>query len=773
MGGQITFAPGMTPWWLTAAAVLLAGWVVWQAYRRPGLRPPWNWVCAGLKFVLMAMLALLWLEPTRVHRHPKRGTNDLVILVDNGEGMQVHEGRSLPARLASVRDAQGTWWTALHDLFRVESFVFGDRLVQSDRVDLMGNRSDLGAALEGLRQRYARRPLAGILLFSDGNVTDRERLERVHPGVPVFPVVVGQPPNGADLAITGLAVSESGFEDAPVTVSVQVSATALAGQTCRIQVLDAAGKELVVERVPIRAASQSIPARLRFRGATSGISACRVVVRPDAEGVTEITDRNNARDFVVDMGRGNCRILYVAGRPNWEYKFLNRAVQRDEEMDLVALVRLAKREPKFDWRGRAGERTNPLFRGFDGEAPEGESYDKPVLQRLNTRDAKELSDGFPQEREALFPEYDAIILDDLESAFFTAEQLNLLESFVSRRGGALLMLGGQESLQLGGYERTPMERLLPVYLDRSVRGEEAPPANLRFTREGLLEPWVRLRLTQDEEEKRLAELPAFQTLNEVRSVKPGATVLATAVTAAGEETPALAVHAYGEGRVGALMIGDIWRWGMEEAALRKDMETWWRQVMRWLVSDVPGFVQVTTAWAGVEEPATRKIEVRVRTKGWRPEENADVGLEVRRVGDADATTLFAEPSLDEPGLFRADFVCPEPGNWEVRAKVSGSDAEGNSLDLGTAQAGWAWNPAADEYASLGTDRPLLEALAKRTGGRVLEWDGLESFAWQAANLDVPVVETVSNPAWHHPLWFLCAICLVVAEWGIRRWKGWA
>ncbi len=771
MGEQLTFASGSAPWWLTAAGILVAAWVVWQAYRRPGLPSPWNWVCAGLKFAILAILALLWLEPTLVHRHPKRGTNDFVLLVDNGSGMQVHEGRNLPAQLTSAREEAGSWLAGLRDLFRVESFVFGDRLVQTESVDLQASRSDLGAALDGVRQRYARRPLAGILLFSDGNATDRERLEKANPGVPVFPVVVGQAPKGADLAITGLSVSESGFEDAPVTVSVQATASGVAGQTCRLQVLDPAGKEMAVERVPITSDSQSISTRLRFRGAASGISAYRVVARPEAEGVTEITDRNNARDLVVDMGRGDYRVLYVGGRPNWEYKFLNRAVQRDEELDLVSLIRLAKREPKFEWRGRAGETTNPLFRGFQGDAAEGESYDKPVLQRLNTRDAEELRDGFPKEREELFPEYDAIILDDLEAEFFTADQLSLLEAYVARRGGALLMLGGQESLQLGGYQRTPMERLLPVYLDQADQGDEALPANFRLTREGLLEPWVRLRLTQDEEEKRLAYLPAFQSINYVGSVKPGATVLAIAVTESGDESPALAVHTFGEGRAGALMIGDIWRWGMEDAALRKDMETWWRQVLRWLVSGVPGFVQVTTAWAGADEPATRKIEVRVRTKAWRPEENASVSLEVSRAGGKDPVKLFAEQSLEEPGLFSAEFVCPEPGAWQVRAIVNGSDPQGNAVELGTGQAGWAWNPASEEFASLAPNRAVLEALAQRTGGRVIEWNGLNDFVRRAANMDVPVVETVTNPAWHHPLWFLLAIVLVAAEWGIRRWKG--
>ena len=44
------------------------------------------------------------------------------------------------------------------------------------------------------------------------------------------------------------------------------------------------------------------------------------------------------------------------------------------------LVRIAKREPEFEWRGRAGESVNPLFRGFGAkEGEEAQRYDQPVI----------------------------------------------------------------------------------------------------------------------------------------------------------------------------------------------------------------------------------------------------------------------------------------------------------------------------------------------------------------------------------------------------------
>jgi len=229
----------------------------------------------------------------------------------------------------------------------------------------------------------------------------------------------------------------------------------------------------------------------------------------------------------VDRGEGPYRILYVTGRPNWEYKFLRRAISEDPHVQLVALLRVARREPKYDWRGRTGESSNPLYRGFDGtDEEQTEQYDQPVLVRLNTRDDAELRDGFPKTKQELF-DYHAVILDDVEASFFTADQMDLIRRFVSERGGGFLMLGGKESFQKGNFQRTPIGRILPVHLDRLPQEQPAAQIRLNLTRQGRLQPWARLRDNEQAEQQRLLNMPDFRVFNRVRAVKAGATVVAT------------------------------------------------------------------------------------------------------------------------------------------------------------------------------------------------------------------------------------------------------
>lgn len=184
--------------------------------------------------------------------------------------------------------------------------------------------------------------------------------------------------------------------------------------------------------------------RFQIRPREAGPQAYRVRARilRDVAGYERTLDNNN-RLVAVDRGIGPYRVLYVSGRPNWEFKFFRRALNEDPEILITGLVRIAKKQPKFSFRGKNMDDTNPLFSGFE-DVPEEtkEKIDEPVFARLGVQSKDELTKGFPKDAEELFA-YSAVILDDLELEFFTTTQMQLLRQFVTQRGGALLVLGGK------------------------------------------------------------------------------------------------------------------------------------------------------------------------------------------------------------------------------------------------------------------------------------------------------------------------------------------
>ncbi|MDP6443415.1 MAG: hypothetical protein QF805_06450, partial [Pirellulaceae bacterium] len=487
----------------------------------------------------------------------------------------------------------------------------------------------------------------------------------------------------------------------------------------------------------------------------------------------EATLANNVRIAMVDRGGGPYRILYVSGRPNWEFKFLRRSVEEDDEIQLVGLVRIAKREPKFDFRSRQGESTNPLFRGFGNQEDEqAEQYDQPVLLRLGTEDQEELRDGFPKTADLLY-KYHAVVLDDVEVSYFTQDQMLLLQQFVSHRGGGLVMLGGQESFAKGGYSRTPLGELLPVYLGKR---RDVPPDRtyrLKLTRDGMHPPWsfFRVRSTTEEEQARLLKMPSFQTVNRVDGVKPGAVVLAIAESTRGESLPAFTAQRFGKGRSAAMLVGDLWRWGMRrEKATNEDLGMIWRQTMRWIVADVPRRVDARATTDPTDPDQTQKIEIEVRDSEFKPLDNAQAKIEIKTPAGT-VVQLDAEPSESKAGAYVATFVPREPGSYHAHVDVTAPDGS----ETGQRDIGWVSEPETVEFRRLRPNHELMRQIADATGGDLLALDDLDRFVATLPNRKIPVTEPWLFSWWERK-WvklfaFLAIVGFLSREWAARRLNG--
>jgi uncharacterized membrane protein len=769
--------------WLVPAAVAAGVALVLVAasyLRTPGPRGL-RVACAALKLLGLAALLACLLEPMWSGQRAKPGANQLAIVADNSQSMTLRDRGAGETRGEALRRVvtgeRNLWRTQLSESFDVRNYLAGARLLQTpDFHDLAFDErsSALGAALEQLAERHRGQPLAGVVLLTDGIAPDLADPAKLAGLPPVFPVVFGKEGPERDLAVANAAVTQSSFEDAPVTITAEVAARGLDGEEVIGKLLPIEGTE-AADTKPVAEQTIAIPrnggkAVLRFqiRPAKTGVIFYKLVVSPKVAAADEATLVNNETVVTVDRGAGPYRVLYVSGRPNWEYKFLQRAVKADDQTEMVALIRIAKREPKFEFRGRSGESSNPLFRGFGNQSKEDiERYDQPVIVRLSTNDDQELRGGFPKTAEELF-KYRAVIIDDLEAEFFTADQMSLLQRFVSERGGGLLMLGGMESFRDGKFARTAIGDMLPVYLDRQDdTPAPAGPVRMALTREGWLQPWARLRMNEADERQRLADQPPFDVLNRAGGPKPAAQVVATVTDGKGE-FPALVTQSFGRGRTAALLVGDLWQSGLGDEARQNDLLKAWRQMVRWMVADVPEPIEVRVEQKSDSEGVL--VQVRARDGKFEPLENASVSLKLTRAGAAPETaavTLNAEAAATEPGLYEATYLPRESGGYRVEAAVLNE----SGAAAGSGVTGWTSDMAAAEFRDLQPNRALMEQLARQTGGRVLAPDELEAFAKELPAKRAPVNETWTRPLWHTPWMFLFALACLVGEWGLRRWKG--
>ena len=787
--------------WLPAAILLLVIGTIalgWSLARSP-LRGFSVYLSALCKLVAIASVALYLVEPQLRSTRPKPGANALAVVVDNSRSMSIRapgQVTSLEDKLKNVLQREANWHARAAQDFSVRLYGFDSRLRSLDsfeQVKFDGNSSSLGDAIATVRERYANRPVAGVLVFTDGMSTDT--LPATQPGenpVPIFPVVDLGRDQLRDISITDPAITQSAFELAPVQIEATIRCLGLKDQKVIVRLFDEKNNSDSDQTLTVDSGTFEKRVRFQYRPKEPGIQFARLRAMLKSEddpaelsppSQQEVTTTNNTRLLAIDRGGGPYRILYLAGRSNWDIKFFRRAVEEDQELRMAGIVRVAKKEAKFNFRDRSVSNTNPLFAGFDTDEEAVEQYDEPKFMQFGVRDENELKGGFPKTEAELF-QFHALVLDDIEASFFTQEQMLLIRQFVSARGGGLLMMGGSESFERGGYRDTPIGDLLPIYLNKSatmpstVESTAAPTAPLgsedadapsvayRLTREGSLEPWMRLRASELDEAKRLSDMPRFFAWNKLKDVKPGASILANVAADDNATYPAMVVHSFGGGRVGALTIADLWRWTMRRSQEdSNDLAQCWRQMARWLTADVPKRV-------ALEIIPPRKtndphaIRIKVRDESYLPLDNASFEVSVLPP-DGKLVPVDVTPDREQPGLYLANYWSQIDGPYVVSVKAKSADGE----EIAEVESGWSAEPSALEFRNLAPNLDELTALARQSGGEVIDIDQLDNFVRSLPTRQVPITETRVEPLWHSSTWLALTLICLCAEWGLRRWRG--
>nr|WP_143547615.1 hypothetical protein [Rhodopirellula sp. SM50] len=779
-----------SPQWTVPAIIIgtvLTFLVLWNYSTSGGRRVRTAWLGVTLKLIAIALLAVCLLQPMQRGERPRPRANLLPIVVDTSGSMELKIGRSTESwrdRIESDMSADSPVFSSMAQLFETRIYGFDKRLSSASEVaDLRrgGTGSRLVENLGELSRRLAGRPVAGVLLMTDGNVPGvAEELEELPElKFPVYPVIPSRTTGLNDLRITSTTVRQTNFEISPVTLAVQFAIDGSIPGQAIARLTDVALQSVVEEKaVSLRSDEKSFSVSFQFRPADVGLRFYRVdlfreVDRAAFDKLDQLMDTpssettlvNNTRLIAVDRKGGPYRVLYVAGRPNWEFKFLRRAISEDAEVELTGLIRMANKEPKFSFRDKEVSSTNPLFQGLGDDAEEtAEQYDEPVMIRIGVKETEELASGFPKVEEELF-EFDALILDDIEPEFFSQDQLEMVRRFVSSRGGGLLMLGGQEMFRGRAFGDSFLGDLSPVYVSRADIGLPAE-YSMKLTREGMLQPWMRLRKTADAETKRLRTMPQFDSVNVVGSLKPGAYQLATVSGRDGQAQPAIAVQRFGRGKVGAITVGDLWRWSMQpDPQNPDDAAQAWRQITRWLVGDVPRRAELSVA-PGPDNDDSMVLRVDARDEAFLPLENPTITVNVIRPA-GDSLTLDAKPIGEIPGAYSVAYYDDQPGQYTATAEVRAEDGE----LVGTPTVGWTRQIAGREFDTLAVNQALLQRIAEQSGGDVIAEEDLDLLSRRLKSEKVPVMETWVFPLWHRGWVIALALGCLCGEWGLRRWRG--
>jgi uncharacterized membrane protein len=745
--GELVTAPVFPVVALLLAGVVLLALVVMSHARLRTLPPRDRAVLGALRTVAIVLVLACLFRPGLVIAAAVPQRNVLAVLVDDSRSMRIRDvppadGARDSSRLAAVQQMfadSADVMRALNERFAVRRFRFGAGaapLQTLQEAEGTGTRSDLAQALADVREELAGMPLAGIVLVSDGadngsGALDDALLALRAQRVPVYTVGVGSERFARDVAVERVQAPRRILAGAGTIVEadIRLRGTGSEGVTVTIE---ADGRQVASETLTAPARGDLVTTRLRVPPLPPGTHRLAVRVRPLAgETVTE----NNEWQTSLEVRSGPERVLYVEGEPRPEFPFLRRAVADDSTVQVVGLMRSAERK----------------------------------YLRLGVRDSLELLGGFPTTREELFS-YRAIILGSVEAGFFTTDQLRMLADFVSVRGGGLLALGGRAALSEGGYAGTPFADVLPLTLGRSDVNEEgaAVPVQLRPTRAGEVHPALQLRASLGASRNHWDSLPPLTMVNRLGAVRAGATVLLAGRTGDGRsDLPILAWQRYGRGMSAVFAVQDSWLWRMETTVAVEDAthQTFWRQVVRWLVEEVPSPLDITATPARVAPGEVVTLRAQVSTVRFEDVNDATVTATVT-APDGRAEQLSLEWSLRDDGSYAARFTPRDTGRYTVDVlSQRGQEAALSGTTTVLVDERGADMAQAELRAS------LLRRIASETGGRYYPLAEAQRLPDDAVYTDAGVTVREAKDLWDMPAVFLLLALVLGAEWGYRRWRG--
>ncbi len=740
--GRLAFA---TPWPATTILViaLLITVIASVAYARVKLKNRRDVIIlsvlrlAAFALLLFSLARPMLLIPTVV---PQR--NFLGILIDDSRSMQIADREGMP-RNDFVYRAFGApdsaLRSALAERFMLRFFRFDGTTARLDRVsDLtaLGSTTDLAQALDAARRELAAVPLAGLVVLTDGadnspSSLTESLLALKASAVPVYTVGLGREHFDRDIEVSRVETPRSVLAGSSLVVDLVVEQTGYRGKVVKVNVEDA-GRIVASQEITLPADGESATVRVHFRADEPGPRLFRFRIPPQPD---ELVNENNEREALIVVEDRREKILYFEGEPRFEVKFIRRAVEEDENIRVVVLQRTA--ENKF--------------------------------LRLGADDADELAGGFPRTREELF-RYRALIIGSVEASFFTHDQLKMIEEFVGQRGGGLLMLGSRHSFARGGYAGTPVADVLPVILppDEEIHSAFFAEVKVEPTRFGLTHPVSRIAGTMDESAARWEELPPVSSVNPIFRVKPGASMLLSGDGPdLDDELVVLAYQRYGRGKALALPIQDSWMWQMHADIPLDDMthETFWQQLLRWLVSYVPDPVTVTASQDRVGPNDVVKITAEVQDETFLRVNNAEVLAYVTAPSGTERE-IRMDWAVEADGEYRATFATDELGMHEVRV-----EARGNGEFLGSHTTYVEAARLSTEFFDAEMRSALLKEISEETGGRFYTPENAAALAEDVSFTESGTSVLEERDLWDMPIIFLLLLVLVSSEWGYRRQRG--
>jgi hypothetical protein len=591
-------------------------------------------------------------------------------------------------------------------------------------------------------------------------------------GVPVYVVVDLGESEGASATLESVTVLGRATRGVPIAVRCTVHARGMRGRESLITIADEA-KVQASARIAWTKDDERQAVTLTIVPKVAGW--IDYTAKVEAAGSDDAARR--ARPFSLSVTERRWRVLFFESEPTWEAKFIRRALEQSKLFDVDYFAQVSRAATV----------------GMSEEAKEqGAGNEDETNKNVSAVGTPEAKLHAALQSAAQLNAYDCVIVGATENTLLSSAESAHLREWVERRGGGLIVLGGNSfngSIAAPGgklYSLLPTEISAQGFASQAEEISRGRPLEAEKVRgQFLLTPTAEgataLGGYLNANEETNAKVAALTGQGfRLGALRPGATTLAVAgqpnANGTSEQGAAeVAATRYGTGRTLVFAPADSWRirtgTGGEEDKVGGPFGALWQGLVLWASAGAREPVEIALSDESPAEGSTLTAEIRVRDASYAPFkiEKLNARLQPLMEDARDASTVAAKsqevvfaPDKSDASVWRAQFPLHAGGRFALDINYL---AGGKT---GTVEKQFAVVASTPEETGVALD--TLRRVSRETGGDLIAANEIDALAERLA------ATSSSRETVHHtwelrswwPLAFIIPL-LLSTEWFTRRW----
>ncbi len=687
---------------------------------------------------LMVVVGVLLRPMRRAPREAYGRKSNFYVLIDSSTSMNTCDvdGETRIQRVNKcLQKPPGDFLTKLSRDHELRFFAFSDQATpmnsRSKSSVVEGQSTDLTKALNGVAATMSSHERhAGMLLISDGHdnaggdLAGAALAMKSH-GVPVWTLCVGSDTAARDLHVTAGLSQNFLFKDQPAELRVTLIQSGYENIPVNVH-LHRDDEYVAAQQVILRKGIEHVA--FTIQEAQRGLYKYRVSVDPLPD---EKVTNNNKRSVFARVVEEKASVLLVEGRPNWDSKFLLRALQKDPNLNVSSIFHVTPTKV-FGIKEKTSNET------LDKEVRKGR------VTMPNTLDE--------------MARYDCLLLGKDMDRRLNAMNLRMIKSYLVERGGSVVFIHGPSH-----HGNSDLALLEPVeWADETIK-------NLRFelTPDGRMSSVFMFDHPRAQDDI-IRSLPAMTSITRIKKEKSMSVVLAVAQTGKAERMAVVAYQRYGKGKVMSIGAQGLWKWAFlppQQKEFDGIYERFWRQVVLWMIFESEFF-------------PSQEITFRTARYQYKPGDQVNLTVSTRHIDHAAYTprielhppegeTLDIRPANkpSHPKIFSASFTPPAEGEYRAVLHSNIGKPEQSVIHFTVYS-----DQVEDRLVA--ADHHTLERISRTTRAECLTLDQLGDLPAKVRTFGNQAIQNVEP----HDIWdilpvFVALCSLLGLEWYLRRLWG--